>query len=296
VTNDAVLTDALTQDLFAGYELAQRRLGLSSSTITHRARLLTRVAADIDMVAATPADIELWIDGREVTARSRKHYLALLSPFFDWLIVRGTRDDNPVAKIARPRTHRLLPKPISDVDLRTALDAADPRMRAWLTLGAYQGLRAKEVAGLERDAILEDRAPPMLFVANGKGDKERVVPLHPETLAALRAAGLPKAGRLFRLRSGAPVTPTTLSCYVKRHFLSLGMDWSMHSARHWFGTSVYAACRDLRVTQELLGHADPQTTAGYAAWSPGAAVEVVVGLTLGNTEAARVVIDSWNDD
>lgn len=60
---------------------------------------------------------------------------------------------------------------------------------------------------------------------------------------------------------------------------SLGIDATAHHLRHWFGTKTYEACRDLRVVQELMGHASPVTTAGYAAWSRVVAREAVEALS-----------------
>lgn len=52
----------------------------------------------------------------------------------------------------------------------------------------------------------------------------------------------------------------------------------MHQLRHWFATQAYRACGDLRTVQELLGHADPRTTAIYVAASPELARRAVAGL------------------
>ena len=54
-----------------------------------------------------------------------------------------------------------------------------------------------------------------------------------------------------------------ISAYLHEH----GIDATARQLRHWFGTEVYAAGHDIRVTQELLGHSDPSTTAGYIAYS-----------------------------
>ena len=61
----------------------------------------------------------------------------------------------------------------------------------------------------------------------------------------------------------------------------------MHQLRHWFGTHTYRASLDLRMTQELLGHSSPNTTTIYAAWSPGAAVPIVQGLSAGGAPVRR---------
>jgi integrase/recombinase XerC len=56
------------------------------------------------------------------------------------------------------------------------------------------------------------------------------------------------------------------------------MDCSAHQLRHRFGTRVYQASHDIRLTQAMLGHSDPKTTAIYAAFSPTSAVEIVTAL------------------
>jgi integrase len=67
-----------------------------------------------------------------------------------------------------------------------------------------------------------------------------------------------------------------------REFLgNLGIDATAHQLRHWFGTNIYAASRDIRLTQELMGHASPITTAGYVAWAVLDAEETVFGLRAG---------------
>ena len=76
-------------------------------------------------------------------------------------------------------------------------------------------------------------------------------------------------------------------------------DATLHQLRHAFATEVYRASRDLRLTQELMGHAHPNTTAIYAAYSPGDAAGVVEGLGpwaaerqgRGDTRASRVSTD-----
>ena len=64
-----------------------------------------------------------------------------------------------------------------------------------LSLAAYAGLRCQEIAGLDREDVLE--AKGLLRVVKGKGGVERIVPLHPEALAALRCLPMPRSGALF---------------------------------------------------------------------------------------------------
>lgn len=67
---------------------------------------------------------------------------------------------------------------------------------------------------------------------------------------------------------GRPLAPYAISRLVSVWLRGVGVDATGHQLRHWFGTRVYAASRDLRVTQEVMGHGSPVTTAGYARWSP----------------------------
>jgi integrase/recombinase XerC len=66
------------------------------------------------------------------------------------------------------------------------------------------------------------------------------------------------------------------------HYLhDLGINATGHQLRHWFGSEVYANTHDIRVTQELLGHSSPTTTAGYVAYSHVDAAAAVASLRLG---------------
>jgi integrase len=131
-------------------------------------------------------------------------------------------------------------------------------MRAMLCLAAYQGLRCVEIAGLRREDVLETRTPAVLVVTTGKGGKERILALHPETLDSLRRLPLPRSGWVFPLQRIDHTSTGGRHFYDAAHQVSLaisgylrGLDIpaSAHMLRHWFGTSLYGATRDLRLTQ-----------------------------------------------
>jgi integrase/recombinase XerC len=115
----------------------------------------------------------------------------------------------------------------------------------------------------------------------GKGGKERIVPLHPDVMEALRCLPMPKSGAIFSRPRGGRFGPAEMSEAIRDYLHFLGIDASGHQLRHWFATEVYANTHDIRVTQELLGHQSPQTTAGYVAYSHVAAAEAVGTLKLG---------------
>jgi integrase len=115
----------------------------------------------------------------------------------------------------------------------------------------------------------------MVLIVRGKGDRERIIPAHPLVVAAV--AAWPRSGRARRA-DGRPHTANDVSWRTRAFLHGLGIDASAHQLRHWFGTRTYAESRDLRVVQELMGHASPDTTAVYTAWSRPAAVDAVVAL------------------
>lgn len=265
-------------DLLARFETHQHRRGLRPKTIEIRRRFLHDFLSHLDPFELTSGDIDAWLDARHLANRSRVAYLSHIGVFFSWLNSEGLRADNPAAKIQRPRLPRLLPRPASDADLERALRLASPRMRAWLLLASYEGFRCFEIAGLRREAILDGEDPPLLVVEDGKGGAQRVVPLNPIVLNALQAYGLPARGPVFRVRGGDPIDAASVSSMVSKFMAKHRIPTSAHNYRHWFGTHVYRQTRDLRLVQSLMGHADPNTTAGYVAINPDVrGVDVVRG-------------------
>ena len=92
---------------------------------------------------------------------------------------------------------------------------------------------------------------------------------------------MPKTGYLFRRLRGGPYSPNWLSVCISRYLDEMGIDATAHMCRHFFATEKYGACHDIRVTQELLGHSSPSTTAGYIAYSHVEAAAAVGSLKIG---------------
>lgn len=268
-------------ELLALHLDALRQRNLRPSTISKRKRTVLRLNAYLGCEAehATPAMLEAWWASLTISPESRTVDLAHVSQFYKWLVRDGWRADDPTVRLVRPRKRRLLPRPISDEDLQLALFTASTRVLPWLTLGAFAGFRACEVAGLRREDVWEHAEPPKIIVVDGKGGKQRVVPCHSKVRALL--PDLPQRGALFRnLKTGGPLPAHRVSQEANLHLHSLGIGSTFHSLRHWFGTRVYQQSLDLRLTQDLLGHEDPKYTAGYAAWTPGKGAEVIDALHL----------------
>ena len=224
----------------------------------------------------TAGDLDGWQRALAVCDSSRASYVSQLRCLCWWMVEHGVRADDPSTVLVVPRLPRRVPRPISEDDLELALASAPDRIAPWLELASYAGLRAAEIAAIRRDDVHDHGDPPVLLV-HGKGNRERVVPAAPRVLDALRRHGMPDRGWVFpRLDGGSgPNLPGTVSALSAQHLRSIGVPCTLHQLRHFFGTEVYRRSQDIRLTQDLLGHSSPTTTALYAAWSPVSATVVL---------------------
>jgi len=244
------------------------RRNLSPATISHYRNALERFErqAGRELVKATRDDLRDWLDTLRVAPRTTFWYVSTLRVFYNWAVDEEPLARSPAAGLVTPRYGRLVPRPIGRDDLEPAVHGARPRMKAWLALAAFAGFRAKEIAGLRREDVLDMVEPPVVVVSAPVGGRQRVVPLNPYVAHALRLAGLPRAGWVFMSqRSGGPVQPATVTRFASRYLDDCGIDATLHQLRHAFATDVYRKSRDLRLTQELMGHAHVNTTACFAA-------------------------------
>lgn len=258
----------------------QERRGLLRTTVAVRrmdlrafARVLNR-----DLFTATRGDIESFLDTRSIGVRARYTWISHLHCFYEWAIDQELTAVDPTARIVRPKLRRGLPRPASSSELSNALKGAAPIHRCWILLASYQGLRCQEIGGLRREDVLEVEG--LLRVVHGKGGHERLLPLHPEVFQALRSLPMPRHGWVFTAPMGGRYSPQYISCNFNRALRDLGVEATAHQLRHWFGSNLYAQTHDLRVVQEMMGHASPTTTSIYTAFDRQAAIEGICGLSL----------------
>jgi integrase len=255
--------------------------GRAPGSVYCRSRALARMTAalPVPLIDATAEDLAAWRERLTVGPGAVVGYVSHARDFYAWAVMAGLREDNPAGGLPVPRLGRRLPRPIAEADLFTALAGAPARIRPWLVLAGWCGLRAKEIARLRRENVLDTARPPLLIIVEDatKGHSERVVPLCAFALEQLRAAGLPSSGWVFRRRDGrpGPNQPWMVSQLSNEYLHSCGISETLHQLRHRFATQAYRARRDLRMVQELLGHASPSTTAGYAAFDQADAAAVV---------------------
>ncbi len=274
-------TSGLPPAVLAAHLEHMRQRGLIPNTILQRRRALERIGRQlpVPLLDATPEQLAAWRAALTVAPGSVRIYGTHIRHFYDWATAEGIIDSNPAARLLLPRLVKGLPRPIGEDDLMDAIISAPPRVRPWFVLAAYAGFRACEISGLRRERVLDSARPPVLLVAadSTKGRHERVVPASPFVLTELRLAGLPRSGWVFRRADGrpGPNAPWTVSYLANRHLKSRGIDATLHQCRHWFASALYSRTRDLRLVQELLGHQDPSTTAGYAAYDRAGAADAV---------------------
>ena len=209
--------------------------------------------------------------------------VAALRKFYDHLTETGSVEDNAFRRIRPPRVPRRLPRVLSQREVEQLLDGPtgqlSARDRAICELLYATGIRVSELAGLTLVDV--DLAEATVRVM-GKGRKERLVPVGRSAAVALHtwmhdrsthAAGSLTAGPssedpsapLFLNRRGGPLTARSVRRVVTKALATVGLAGagSPHTFRHSFATHLLDNGADLRVVQELLGHASVATTQRY---------------------------------
>jgi integrase/recombinase XerD len=174
-----------------------------------------------------------------------------------------------VEDLPRPRVPKGLPSvPNRDEILSLLRSVRSLKYRAILIVAYGAGLRISEACGLQVADV--DSNMMVIHVRHAKGAKDRLVPLSPTMLAALRAYWLeakPTGRFLFAGRDpDSPLTTDAVRKVVKLALAEAGAKrrLTLHSLRHGFATHLLEDGEDIRVIQAVLGHSHVQTTAHYA--------------------------------
>lgn len=228
-----------------------------------------------------PSDLRAWMSQARtqgLSARSLARALSAVKGYLAWIADAQGIDASLVLSARSPKHRRKLPRPLSEDGARDMLDtvgddaSADwiaARDTAVLTLLYGCGLRISEALGLTGAAAA---LPEMLRII-GKGDKERLVPTLPIARAAvadyvrLCPYDLARDQPLFRGARGGPLNPRLIALVMEKTRGQLGLPATAtpHALRHSFATHLLSAGGDLRMIQELLGHASLATTEAYTA-------------------------------
>jgi site-specific recombinase XerD len=221
-----------------------------------------------DVASISPARLEEFLAAfpeLAVTALLRR--LNVISSLFRFLARRGLASGNPVDGLDRPRRPRREPQHLGQAEIERLLRAAHGGDDQVLLLTLlYTGVRRAELLPLDVGDV--DLAEGRLHVRQGKGSKDRVVPLVPELVAVLRthldgcSAG--PAAPLFLGGTGRRLTKSALQRSFQRLLADAGLadrGFTLHSLRHTAATRWLNAGLSIHDVQRLLGHADISVTA-----------------------------------
>jgi len=229
-----------------------------------------------------PEDVEM-IDVRGFVARQIKdglskttagRRLAAVRSFLKFLTREGFLKANPAKLVTTPKAEKHLPKFLSVDDVFALIEKPDTisfihtRDRAILELLYSSGLRVGEVAGLNVEDINTREG---LVKVKGKGRKERIVPVGSKAVDAIKSYMVEKIllkkknKALFLNRTGSPLSERGIRRIVVKYARLVGVSGQIgpHTLRHTFASHLLQAGADLRVIQELLGHASLSTTQKY---------------------------------
>lgn len=271
------------------YRRRMQSKGYSNDTVRSRTNQLYRMDRELPLglIEATVEELEDWLAG-PTGPDTQPWSLQTKASYRDGVVgfYRFAADParvphlsyDPSVSLARPRVPKTVPRPCATAKLEEVLDRLTGRVRVYCLIARYAGLRACQIAALDREDVTEQ-----VTTVRGKGGKDLVVPTHPEIWRAVKDF---PPGPIARRRDGARASANYVSVTVARAIRRLFPEEAqparrggrgrrrrgavtLHPMRHWFATwllterELGGAGANLRTVQELLGHADPASTAIY---------------------------------
>lgn len=272
-------------DLFCDH--ARYFLGYSPATLTRyrTAIRLLRNSHNLRTIGECTPDVvrAFFYRGRtehDWAASTFLTYHKSLAVFFRWCLAEGRLDANPLDGIALPRLEKRLPARLSLQEAERMVELVGnarsgsrfqrSRNHALLTTCLYAGLRRSELLRLAvSDLDLEGRS---LLVRQGKGSKDRYVPLHPTLVGVLRRylddrhrAGKSCAELFTSVRRNEGLTADGLRQVVKSLERTAQLRFHLHTLRHTFATLMLEGGCDIFALSRMMGHGDIKTTTIYLA-------------------------------
>lgn len=276
-------------------EAQAAELGAARNTLLAYGRDLQDFLGWCDRNAKTPNsasqdDIAAYLidcDAQGLAKSTRARRLSAIKQLYRFAFDEGWRSDNPAVQIAGPGQDKRLPKTLTHGEVDALLAAAQKTGRSetdkarntcLMQLLYATGMRVSELVGLPVNAT---RGDPRMILVQGKGGKERMVPLSPPAQTALatwlrhrdtleeaaKAKGRAASPFLFPSRGATGhLTRHRFYLLIKEFAASAGIPphkVTPHTMRHAFATHLLAGGADLRAIQTLLGHADVATTEIY---------------------------------
>lgn len=262
--------------------------GLSQSTVSAYKRDLSqylefirKINKDIHTITSQDITEFLWqLKERNLKTNSIYRKSSCIAQFHKFLIAEEITKNNPIESVSRPKLQRKLPQVLSYEEVEKLLNFVpkkkfnDIRNKAMLEVLYATGMRVSELVNLKFNQL--DIANKYIRVV-GKGSKERIVLLNPKSIHALKEWLAIRERKfnnkiaseykeyVFLSKLGRPISRVDFWEQLKNYVRQAGItkNVSPHTLRHSFATHMLKYGADLRVVQELLGHADISTTQIY---------------------------------
>ena len=236
-----------------------------------------------DFSTIGPLDVRSYLieEGKRLARRTLHNHVSGLRAFYRFLRQRGVVESNPFTGVALPKLDIPLPKFLTEPQMRALLEAP---VQLWKDgkLGEFEafrdalimefvyggGLRVSELCGLNYEHVDLDQGVARVL---GKGNKERLCPLGAVAMRCLNTYterfhfSKELASPVICQRNGRRMEPRQVQKLLKIHLAAAGLplDITPHKLRHSFATHMLDNGADLRIVQELLGHASLSTTQLY---------------------------------
>jgi integrase/recombinase XerD len=262
--------------------------GLSKNTLSaykadlakYRDYLDQNSFSELSITRSQLSDFLQWLNAQNLRAASSARILAAVRGYQKYLLLENLRTDDPSQQVKSPKLPKRLPKALTQAQVMALLSASGPepddetadvlrlRNRAILELMYSSGCRVSEVAQLDLDEMVQGGWVRI----RGKGSKERLVPVGSFAQRAIDAYLIrsrpllsAKAGgpALFLNKRGSRLSRQSIWEIIQSAGEGCGLSVSPHSLRHSFATHLIEGGADVRVVQELLGHASVATTQIY---------------------------------
>jgi integrase len=216
-----------------------------------------------ELTKATESKLTKWLANPDWSTSTRATYWGHLHSYLVWALKAEIIAKDPMMNLPRPKVPKRSPRPASIEAYGRIMAAGERRWQIAVTLARYAGLRASEIARAQREDV-DDRQ----IRVRGKGGRVDVLPTHAEVWKLVEDA---PPGHLVLSASGGPYKPAGISHAFGVYARGLGLPrpLGLHMFRHLYGTrllmdrDIGGAGANLRITQELMRHASPATTAVY---------------------------------
>lgn len=212
-----------------------------------------------------------------LSASSIKLVVVALKIFFRFLGSKSAIERDPTETLTLPRIERYLPETLNELQIEQLIESIDTkhplglRDRAMIELLYASGLRISELANARLEHF---NAEERILRVTGKGNKMRLVPVGRKACEAMAAYVTAERSKLVKRRTGSEIflssrgtklTTVRIWQIVKERARKSGLEMNIypHLLRHSFATHLLGNGADLRIIQEMLGHADISTTQVY---------------------------------